>query len=311
MARDIRLNQHEIREIASHYNLSVIEFESIPGGNANSSFLLYTRHGNFVLTVFTIELEQVQRLGQLLVLLEEHEFPTTRLLRLQSGDKVTMHMGKPVIMKHYISGQVRNDLNEAMLIHIGRSMAHLHEIPAPGFLVNEHEYGLEYFSTIIGREVKLEYETWLSDRLNFLKDRIHPGLPRGLIHGDVFYDNVLFDGKDFKAIIDFESGCNYYYLFDLGMGIVGLCAENSVIPLGKTKAFVDGYQQIRRLEEIEKISLQLFVEYAAIATSSWRFWKYNIDSPSLGKGQLHMQMMDIAEHVNKIPQKEFLETIFS
>lgn len=116
----------------------------------------------------------------------------------------------------------------------------------------------------------------------------------------MFYDNVLFDRKKFKAIIDFEEACCYYKVFDLGMGIVGLCTESTTVALDKARDLVSGYQQVQKLEDIEKETLQLFVEYAATATSYWRFWKYRIDTPGAEKPDKHWQMVRLTEGVNDI-----------
>jgi len=113
--------------------------------------------------------------------------------------------GKPVLLKPYIVGQVVENMDENMVSQVGAAMASLHEIPNPHYLPGQHAYGLETFPRVMGKGINLEYENWLAQRYDFLMQTIPSGLPRGLIHGDVFYDNVLFDGKKFKAIIDFKS----------------------------------------------------------------------------------------------------------
>ena len=115
----------------------------------------------------------------------------------------------------------------------------------------------------------------------------------------------------FKAIIDFEEACNYYLVFELGMAIVGCCTEDITINLKKARAFVDGYQQVRKLEEIEKVSLQLFVRYAAVATSYWRFNKYNIEEPSKDMVGHHCQMVQLSKEVVKISTTRFFDALFN
>ncbi len=222
-----------------------------------------------------------------------------------------MYRDKPVMVKAYIAGQVCKDLDETMLCQVGAAMARLHQLPVPDFLPDKHPYGLQVFPSVIGQNINPDYETWLGKRLAYLEQHIPPGLPYGLIHGDLFYDNVLFEEKKFKAIIDFEEACRYYKGFDLGMGILGLCVENTTVMLDKARALVRGYQQIRMLEKREKDTLLLFVEYAAIATSCWRFWKYHIQMPLVGKADKHWQMMHLAEDVATIPKARFWEVVFS
>ncbi len=81
MARYAQLQKKDIREIAGNYDLTLINYEPIEGGAGNSSYLLRTRQGNYVLTVFDDKAPAyVVRMGQLLLLLAEYEFPTTPLL---------------------------------------------------------------------------------------------------------------------------------------------------------------------------------------------------------------------------------------
>jgi homoserine kinase type II len=310
MARYTQLRENEIQEIAGQYNLIVAEAEAIEGGAGNSSYLLQTRQGEYVLTVFDDKsLAYVVRLGQLLLLLAEYEFPTTRPLSSVEGGLITAYRDKPVMLKAYFAGQVCRNLTEPMLYQVGASLARLHQVPAPDFLPTEHPYGRQDFPTVIGRNVDPQYESWLADRFAYLEQSIPRGLPSGLIHGDLFYDNVLFEEERFKAIIDFEEACRYYKGFDLGMGILGLCEAGGTVGLDKVRALATGYQQVRMLEEIEKEALQLLVEYAAIATSYWRFWKYNIHTPMAEKADKHWQMVRLAEGVSAIPKASFLAAV--
>ncbi len=311
MAQYTHIQEHEIKSITRRYGLELISFGPIEEGSGNSSYLVQTFQGKYILTIFEIGLARVQNLCRLLLWLEEYDFPTTRLQAAVSGKRITQYAAKPVIVKPYISGQVIKDLDEDMIRQIGAAMAGLSMIPAPGYLPDSHAYGLQTFPDIIGHKIDPEYETWLANRHATIKQNIPEELPHGMIHGDIFFDNVLFEGKELKAIIDFEEACNYHKVFDLGMGIVGLCVDETKIVFPKVKALVKGYQQIRELEKCEVETLQLFVEYAATATSSWRFWKYNLDTLIPEKSDSHRKMVEIARNVSDISKNSFLEAVFN
>lgn len=306
-----RLQLLDIKKIARQYGLTVSAFEPFSGGASNSSYLLQADKNRYVLTRFTNkEFPDVTKLAQLLRLLDEHNFPSTRLVLLPTGEAALMYRAKPVILKRYISGQVCSALDNAMLHQIGAAMARLHQIPPPDFLPDEHPYGIQLFSSVIGRDINTEYESWLAGQLRYFEQHIPPNLPRGLIHGDLFYDNVLFEGG-LKAIIDFEDACCYYKAFDLGMAIVGLCTKATKLAPSAARALLMGYQQVRVLEEREKESLPLFIEYAATATSYWRFWKYHIHAPQAQKADKHWEMVRLAKQARAIPKASLFSHVFA
>lgn len=94
------------------------------------------------------------------------------------------------------------------------------------------------------------------------------------------------------------------------MGVLGLCRIAGTIDLNKTRALIKGYEQIRSLEFSERDSLQLFIEYVAIATSWWRFWKYNIHSPNPDLKNKHRKMIQVAKEEEILAKEHFMPMVF-
>jgi homoserine kinase type II len=305
------LQLSDIKEIVRNYGLIVNHFEPFGGETANSSYLLETDQESYILTVFLEKtFTNVTKMGQLLLLLGEYKFPSTRLIPLLTGEPALLYKEKPIILKRYISGQVCEDLNESMLYQIGEAMAKLHQIPDLDFLPNQHAYGLELFSSVINCNINREYESWLEEQLRYFEQKLPSELPRGPIHGDLFDENILFDDENLKAIIDFEDACYYYKLFDLGMAIIGLCVDSEKFTLSKVHSLIKGYQQIRTLEKQEQESLQLFIEYTATATSYWRFWKFHIHTPQAEKTDKHWEMVNFAKEARNMSKSQFIFEVF-
>ena len=320
MAIYTQLNEQDIHLLAENYDLKIIEFSSLDGGNGNSSYILKTQQASYVLTVCDDkEFDEVFKMGQLLLFLEAHNVPCNRLISPVNSKIITTFATadrvKPVMLKDYIEGQVIEELDETMLSQVGRQAARLNQIPPPDYLSTNHPYGRQFFSRIMGLNIDTKYEYWMAKEIDYLEQNIAKNLPRGLIHGDLFYDNLLFNSLssmpgEFKAIIDFEEACHYYLIFELGMGILGTCVNDIMVDLDKARALVSGYEEVRPLTKIEKESLQLFVRYAAVATSYWRFNKYNIEEPNKDRASHHLQMMQIAKVVGEISKTHFFDAIF-
>ena len=320
MATYTQLNKQDIHLLADNYNLKIVEFSPLDGGNGNSSYILKTQQASYVLTVCDDkEFDEVFKMGQLLLFLEAHNVPCNRLISPVKSKIITTFATadrvKPVMLKDYIEGQVIEELDETMLSQVGRQAARLNQIPPPDYLSTNHPYGRQFFSRIMGLNIDAKYKCWMAKEIDYLEQNIAKNLPRGLIHGDLFYDNLLFNPLSsmpggFKAIIDFEEACHYYLIFELGMGILGTCVNDITVDLDKARALVSGYEEVRPLTKIEKESLQLFVRYAAVATSYWRFNKYNIEEPNKDRASHHLQMMQIAKAVGEISKTHFFDAIF-
>jgi len=311
MAAQTQLLGSDIRKIADSYDLPMVDYERIAAGTANSNYLLRAQQASYVLTVFEdTTLALTVEHGRLLSLLKEHAFPSPRPLLAANGEIAIAHNDKPVMMKEYVAGRVCRHPDKTMLHQLGTAMAKLHQVPCPDFLSSRRPYGVQRFPIIQGQNIDTEYERWIAERLPCLEQQRPQGLPRGLIHGDIFYDNVLFEDARLKAIIDFEDAACDDKLFDLGMAIVGLCRNGQGVVLEEARALVKGYEQIRELEEAETRALQLVVEYAAATVSCWRYWKYHVDAPSVENADKHWQMVRVAEGVQDIPRARFLEMVF-
>ena len=311
MAIYTKLLENEIQEIMGRYELSVTNYEPIEQGSGNSNYLLNTNHGKFVLTVFEIEPIWAVHSSKVLLLLEKHEFPAPRLQKTAKGKMLTKYQGKPVLVKPYITGYEEADIDDEKARQVGTALAKLHEIPAPDYLPEKHFYVEITHPKFMEQEIDQNYKNWVEQRYRYIIEKLPSQLPVGLVHGDIFYDNVLFEDGNFKAILDFSEMSRIYKIYELGMAVVGICTEETNIVIKKVRAFVEGYQEIRQLEEIEKDSLQLCIEWGAILTSAWRFWKYNIDKPDADKSDKYKQMVDIAKNVSSIPKEEFKMAVFS
>ena len=324
MATYTQLTQLEIQKLADNYHLQITEFAPLDGGNGNSSYLVKVGKKTYVLTVCDDKkFDEVFKMGQLLLLLEQHKVPCNRVIPTHSGKILTTYSSahssgkedKAVMLKEYIAGQVVEVLDEAMLFEVGKQAAKLNQITAPDYLPTHHPYGRQLFPNANGLNIDPKYEAWMTQQIDYLQQHLSEELPRGLIHGDLFFDNLLFDETSdewaFKAIIDFEEACHYYSVFELGMAVVGTCIDDDIkVNLDKVRALVAGYQQIRSLQSIEKQSLQLFIQYAAVATSYWRFNHYNVEEPDINQANHHWQMVQLANAVSDISAKRFFAAVF-
>ena len=308
-----QINRKELERLVAQYDIGpLIDFEGLMAGQANSNFKLSTRTGNYILSVCDEkDFSEVEQLTGFLFYLEENGFKTTRVLKSKNGDRVVRHRNKPAFLKYFLEGAIPDEISEHKARRLGREIARLHQIKSPPGLPSRFAYGLECFGEVIDSFADSDYRLWLEAKMEYIEEAISPELPRSIVHGDIFYDNTLFNGDELVAVIDFEEACHYYRIFDLGMCAVGSCAEADGLDFGKTRSLVEGYAEIENLRKLEAESFQAFIVYAATAASFWRFRQYNLLFPNHGKSKTYKPMNIMADQLLAMPPDEFMRAIFS
>jgi len=286
----------------------ITDISVIHGGSENTSYCVETRLGRYVLTICDQQsLSEVTNLANLLIYLSDQGFRTSRVVVPPKEPIVILHNEKPVILKHYIDGDHAADLAGNLLVQLAEEVARLHEISAPSYLPKSFPYGRSHFHEVTNSNLGHAYIDWLSEKSSYLQQRIPQHLPMALIHGDVFFDNMIVQGDQLMAIIDFEQASHYYRNFDLGMVIVGTCRDCKGISFEKAGQFIRGYQKEITLQSIEIETLKTFAVYAAVATSFWHFRHYHLRRPEPQLYDKHVEMQTLADIISKYPDSRFTE----
>ena len=93
-------------------------------------------------------------------------------------------------------------------------------------------------------------------------------MPKGIIHADLFHDNIFFNKDKFSGIIDFYFSCEDFFAFEIAICFNALCfdgvKENLSFDVTKAKNFIDGYSSIRKLSDSEKQSIKVLSQGAAL-----------------------------------------------
>ena len=242
MEQSTELNEIEIREILAKFDIhNISSFELLGGGSENTNYLVKSENGKYVLCIFEQKTEKnAKDLAHLLKHLEKNNFNTSKLMYNSDSEPVIIWKDKPIIIKTFIEGKIRNDLSPHLLKMIGKELAKLHQINAPEYISDQLNYGKEQFVNVKKYSANSEFDIWLKNILEYIDPYLKLNLPKSIIHSDVFWDNVIVGENDNSAtIIDFEESVNYYRLFDIGMTIIGICGEEKVINMEKTKHLLD------------------------------------------------------------------------
>lgn len=301
MARYTTLSSSELAHIVAQYPIGApLKLEEILGGFGNSNFKLTTTAGEFLLKICD-EKDPVELQMQISLLqhLCEHVYPTVYPILTKDRRPVTHEAAGSVMLYPFLQGEQPRS-SPATLAQLGEALAKLHRIPPidglPRFAMGISQM-IPFFKEVQGTQFATHpFVESLESQLESMKPQLNASLPMGLLHGDLFLDNTLFNEDQMVAILDFEEGCYDVLLIDVGMTIIGCCyTPEHALNLETAHRFLDAYNAVRPLTASEWKHLDCFVHYAALSIAFWRFRQFNIRRPDPHRANTYQEMLTRSE----------------
>jgi homoserine kinase type II len=261
MAVYTELDKHELAEVVEDYGLvKLIGATGIPSGSVNTTYLLETARGKHLLRVDEVKGElEVKRELDLLLFLRKHGFPCPQPLADRKGRYYRESGGKCLSVYRYYEGHPASQtrITAAQLENIGRVLADLHTIGKSYKKGIENRFSFERVADVYG-EVRGRLPSYfkrivrtLDDEVEYLQSYLESKLPKGIIHGDLFHDNVIVKGEKVVAVLDFEAACRGKFIFDLATAVNALCFDGENYQLKRFEALIAGYESLRALSLAE------------------------------------------------------------
>ncbi len=276
------LDDNQIANILDQYNVgSLLSHQLLSGGSENTNYLIVTHRAKFVLSICEQKsTAQAKELTDLLAHLEIHDFNSSKVVLSKTDKSIILWGDKPAMIKEFIRGDIIEDLSGDLLKMIGRELAKLHKVESPTYVPDQLNYGIEQFVKVRSYAADSDFEKWINTVSGYISPYLKMDLPKALIHGDLFWDNVIVK-KDRSEIVimDFEEAAYYYRIFDIGMTIIGTCAEGEIVNLEKAKHLLSGYQSEEELSGEELSALRAFTIYAGASMTFWRHQNFNYIKP--------------------------------
>jgi homoserine kinase type II len=252
----------ELAQIAQNYGVAHLNgAHGIPAGSVNTHYLLVTTKGRYLLKVDETKSEaEVKREIDLLLFLRKHDFPCPEPIPDRRGQYFREWGGKRLSLYRYIDGRGMTTKRVAAQIEqAGRILATLHGLCRAYKKGIENRFTFERVAEIYD-EVRPRLPTYfkrvirtLDDEREYLRHYLEGKLPKGIVHGDLFPDNLLFRGQKLVAVLDFEAAGRGKFIFDMATAVNALCfdAESCQYQLRWFEAFVAGYESLRTLSLAE------------------------------------------------------------
>ena len=285
------LTLDEVRAWLRDFSIGdITELRGIAAGITNTNYFVITEKNRYVLTIFEKNtLEELPYFVNLMTHLAAHGVPCPTPIADVNGVALHALKGKPALMVSCLKGKDVATPNLAQVVEVALTLAKLHVAGGSFKQVSFNQRGQAWFAATTQKvlpTLNLQEQALLQSELAYQLTLNTSQLPQGVIHGDLFRDNVLFDDDSLGGFIDFYYACNDVLAYDLAIAVNEWCLHHNGADLGnidteKVDAFLSAYQSVRPLTSLELTCWPALLRRAAL-----RFWLsrlHDFHFPQLGE----------------------------
>jgi homoserine kinase type II len=277
------ITTEDARNLVRQYDLGELGgVIGIPAGSVNSNFRLELGGRPVFLRIYEEQgLGGAEHETAMLERLARKRVPTPAPYRRKDGRLVSVVGGKPAALFPWQEGTIRCQarVDPESAEKLGRALAQVH-VAGSTEPCEEGRFGFVPLGARLesiaasGDARFVGLAPTLRDALSRLHKKRDRTLPSGLIHSDLFRDNVLWDDHgDIAALLDFESACAGTYAYDVMVCVLSWCFATDFEP-EIARAMMRGYEGVRPLEEKERTALEVEGRFAALRFTITRITDY-------------------------------------
>ncbi|MGD0850109.1 homoserine kinase [Bradyrhizobium sp.] len=265
----------ELAEFLGSYDIGeLLSYKGIAEGVENSNFLLHTSAGSFILTLYEKRVARSDLpffLG-LMTHLASRGISCPQPLRNKSGEALGVLAGRPAAIINFLEGIWPRKPNVAHCAGVGQALAKMHLAGADFAMSRANALSVSGWRPLFEQaaaradEVQRGLRDFIGAELDHLEGNIWPkDLPQGVIHADLFPDNVFFLGERVSGLIDFTFACTDMLAYDVAICLNAWCFESDCsFNVTKARAFLGAYGRERPLSQAEQNALPLLARGAAL-----------------------------------------------
>ena len=264
----------ELRAFATLYDIGeVLSCKGIAEGVENSNFLVTTERGNFILTLYEKRVMPAD-LPFFIALMEHlarHGVACPTPVKARDGVALRQLCGRPAAMVTFLAGMWPRRIQPFHCAGVGRALAALHCAGAGFGMTRANDLSVAGWRRLFGscRARAAEIQPGLAEEIGaefaFCESAWPRDLPTGVIHADLFPDNVFFLDREVSGLIDFYFACTDFFAYDLAICLNAWCFEaDGSLNVTKARLLLDGYRRGRQLSPAELAALPLLARGAAL-----------------------------------------------
>ncbi|QJE72124.1 homoserine kinase [Aerophototrophica crusticola] len=317
MAVYTEVSDEDVRSFVAQYPLGeVVSCKGIAEGVENSNFLLVTESGPFILTLYEKRVDPAD-LPFFLGLMEHlaaNGVTCPQPVRARDGEALRTLCGRPAVLVTFLKGMWPRRILPEHCAGLGAGLASLHLAGAGFPLKRRNALSVQGWRPLFeasaprADEVKPGLRDALAAELDHLERSWPADLPAGVIHADLFPDNVFFRDGKLSGLIDFYFACDDLLAYDVAICLNAWCFEpDGSFNITKARLLLANYARTRPLSAAELAALPLLARGSAIRFLLTRLYDW-LNTPAgamvrrkdpleyLHKLRFHQQVRTVAEY---------------
>lgn len=274
MAVYTNVSDHQLNAFLSAFDLGEPKsFKGIAEGVENTNFLLETEKGRYILTLYEkrVNKNDLPFFLDLIDHLSNSGIICPTPLRDNDGKSLRTCAGRPAALFTFLDGLSIRWPTAHHCGELGKAMAKFHKSGLEFKGTRENSFsveGMQKFYTAIEGDINSiapNLVTLIETELEFLKNKWPSNLPEGIIHADLFPDNVFFLNEEVSGLIDFYFACTDYLILDIAITLNAWCFEKDVsYNVTKASRLLSAYSKVRPITDEELEVLPIIARAAAL-----------------------------------------------
>ena len=286
MAVYTKIDKRDISYINNKFKTEkIIDFKGIKQGIENTNYLLKSKKNKFILTIFEkrVSKKEIPFFMSLMDQLNTYKINCPKPIKSKSGNYLINIKNKSACIVSFLNGRDKKSLNPKNCYEIGKMIAQIHLSTSKIKLYRKNSMSIKNLNPLLN-SIKFKskkftnLEKFLKNNFKDIKKKWPKKLPKGIIHGDLFIDNIFFKNNKLSGIIDFYFAANDYFMYEIAICINALCFDkiNSKFKINKQKIrnLIKGYKNIKKISAKEKQSLNILCRGAAMRYFLTRLYDY-------------------------------------
>ena len=308
MAVYTKINKKNILSIEKIFHLGkIVSFKGIKKGIENTNYFLKTKKSKYILTIFEkrVSSKDLPFFMELMHGLSKLKIKCPKPLKTSKGKYLIKIKNKNACLVTFLEGKDKNNLTSNDCYEAGKNIAKLHLASKKLKIFRKNSLSISAWPKLINtidnqsRKIQIDLLKLMRTNLSIIKKRWPKNLPIGIIHGDLFIDNIFFYKKKFYGFIDFYFSSSDFLSYELAICINSLCfnKKNNKFIFDKQKAsnLLKGYQKYRKLNSKEKKYFNVLCLGAALRYLLTRVYDYS-NTPKTA----FIKIKDPKEYIQKL-----------